>query len=139
MRRRLLISLCLTALLGAALTPSQGSASRSRHHVYRGKTAQKRKIQLASTLAKITPIRFKVKLLCRDGSLLYGDLSDFEASPLKRNGRFSDTQYGPTDSVSWHGRIKGPEVSGSLRVKDRLESGVRCDSGLVAFSARRVG
>jgi hypothetical protein len=138
MRARLSACLCLTALCLTALIPAQGAA-RGTHHVYRGKTAQKLRIQLSVSAGQITPIRFKVTMLCRDGSLLHGDLSDFEGSPLKRNGSFSDTQYGPTDAVHWQGRLRGHKVSGSLRVTDRLSGGVRCDSGAVGFSARRVG
>ena len=104
-------------------------------YVYRGKTSQKQKIQLSSGPGQIIPIRFKVKLICRDGSLLHADLSDFQASPLERSGRFSDVQRGPTDAVSWRGRLRDHKVSGSMRVKDRLPSGVRCDSGRVRFSA----
>lgn len=137
MRARLCICLCLSALL-LALIPSQGSASGARH-VYRGKTAQKLKLQLSVSSGEITLIRFKVTMLCRDGSLLHGDLSDFEGSALTHSGGFADTQYGPTDSVHWKGRLRGRKVSGSLRVTDRLSGGVRCDSGLVGFSARRVG
>lgn len=114
------------------------SPARRSRRVYRGKTSQKLKIQLSSAPGQISLVRFKVNLLCRDGSLLHADLSDFEASPFN-GGRFSDSQHGPTDSVSWHGRLKASRASGSLRVKDRLKSGVRCDSGLVRFSVRRVG
>lgn len=135
---KLLICIGAAALLGAALQPAQGSAKPARHHVYRGKTKQKLKIQLSTSPGRITLIRFKATLLCRDGSLLHADLSDFEGSAVERNGRFSDTQRGISDAVSWHGRLRGHRVSGVLRVTDRLESGVRCDSGLVSFEARRV-
>lgn len=135
MNKRSLSLLFLTALLIAAL--SIQSASGAHLGVYRGKTAQKLSIQLSASKGKITLIRFKVKMLCRDGSLLYGDLSDFEASPLKPNGRFSDTQYGPTDTVSWSGHLHAKKVSGTLEVKDRLEGGVRCDSGAVGFEVGR--
>jgi hypothetical protein len=139
MRGKLLALLCLSALLGAALFSLPGASARSARHVYRGKTSQKLAIQLSIAPAKIELIRFKATLLCRDGSLLHADLSDFEASPLKRGGRFSDTQSGPTDTVSWHGRMRAGKVTGSVRVTDRLEGGVRCDSGAVGFSARRAG
>jgi hypothetical protein len=136
-RERLLLASLLAALLCSLFLPLQG-ASATRRVVYRGKTEQKRKIQLASAPGQIVLVRFNAKLLCRDGSLLHADLSDFEASPLRRDGSFSDLQHGPTDTVSWHGRLRGGRVTGALRVRDRLESGVRCDSGRVGFRAGRV-
>lgn len=137
MRRRAPRIALAALLLAALLLVSQADAAH--HSVYRGKTSQKNKLQLSVSPGQITLIRFKARMLCRDGSLLHGDLSDFEATPLKRGGRFSDVQHGPTDTVSWQGRVKGATVSGTLRVTDRLQGGVGCDSGAVRFSARRLG
>jgi hypothetical protein len=136
--RRWLSSPILVCLLVCALLCS-AQAIAQKQAVYRGKTSQKRAIQIASSPGKIAPIRFKVKMLCRDGSLLFGDASDFEPTPLSASGRFSDTQYGTTDTVAWKGQVKGHTLSGTLRVKDRLKSGVRCDSGPVRFSAELKG
>ena len=126
-------------LLFAAAQAPAAHRHGSSHTAYRGKTSQRYGIQISVTPGRITLIRFKAKLLCRDGSYLFGDASDFEATRLKRGGRFADTQYGKTDVVSWRGRLSSRKVKGTLRVKDRLKSGVRCDSQPVRFTARRVG
>jgi hypothetical protein len=137
MSRRLPSLLLACLLTSALLFSTQAIAQKS--SAYRGKTSQGKQIQIASSQSQIAPIRFKVKMLCRDGSLLFGDASDFEATVLSASGRFSDTQYGMTDTVAWSGRLKGRTISGTLRVKDRLQSGVRCDSGPVSFSAKQTG
>jgi hypothetical protein len=133
--------LCIIAAVSvfSAMLLSSAQAPAQKRSVYRGKTAQKRPIQIAASPRQITPIRFKARMLCRDGSLLFGDLSDFEPTPLTSTGRFTDIQHGHTDTVIWRGRVTGQKLSGILRVKDRLPSGVRCDSGLVRFSAKQAG
>ena len=134
MMRRLSSGLFACLLLWALLFSTQAIAQKSR--AYRGKTSQGKAIQIASSPGMIAPIRFKVKMLCRDGSLLFGDASDFEATALSASGHFSDTQYGTTDTVNWTGKLLGAKISGTLRVIDRLQSGVRCDSGTVHFTAK---
>jgi hypothetical protein len=129
----LLVAMSVFALL---CVPGAFGAKQS---VYRGKTSQGKQIQIAASANQIAPIRFKVRMLCRDGSLLFGDASDFKATPLSASGAFADTQYGTTDTVIWKGRVKGNRVRGTLRVKDRLKSGVRCDSGPLRFSAKQRG
>jgi uncharacterized protein YdeI (BOF family) len=131
----LLIAMSASALLAAQ---SQAAHRSAKPAVYRGKTSQGKAIQIASSPKQIAPIRFKVKMLCRDGSLLFGDATDFEATPLSASGSFSDTQYGNTDTVIWKGKVKKNQVKGTLRVKDRLQSGVRCDSGPISFTAKRA-
>lgn len=137
MRAGLLAS-SLVCLLACALLFS-AEASAQKHATYRGKTSQGKQIQIGASPSQITPIRFKVRMLCRDGSLLFGDASDFEATHLSASGRFSDTQYGTTDTVTWSGGLSSKTITGTLRVKDRLKSGVRCDSGPVHFNAKRAG
>lgn len=137
MRARLSLA-TFACLLTSALLLAPGALG-AKSSAYRGKTSQGKQIQIAASPSQIAPIRFKVKMLCRDGSLLFGDASDFESTPLSASGRFSDTQYGTTDTVSWSGKLKAQKISGTLRVKDRLQSGVRCDSGAVSFTAKRAG
>jgi len=134
MRKAAFLSVALSALV---LLPAQSQAGSAKPNVYRGKTSQGKPIQFSASKTLITPIRFKVKMLCRDGSLLFGDVSDFEASALRANGSFSDTQRGNTDMVVFEGRVKGNQIKGTLRVKDRLPSGVRCDSQPISFTAKR--
>jgi len=127
------VAVCV-ALLGAAVT-SAASGGEGR---FSGKTAQGYPLRLAADQHHAQLIRVKVKLRCRDGGLLYDDLSDFEAADL-RNGRFDDLQRGSGDEVHWRGSFNGDTARGSIRVKDKLKNGVRCDSGTVGFTVRRAG
>ena len=129
----------LISISAFALLAAQSPAQSQKPVPYRGKSDQSRPIQFSTSQNQITLIRFKVKMLCRDGSLLSGDASDFEASALRANGAFADVQHGNTDTVAFKGRVKGNQLKGTLRVKDRLKSGVRCDSGPVSFTAKRAG
>lgn len=137
MRRHLLAALVVLVIVSAVWTPPASAAGGR----YSGKTAQGFNIRARTTGAenRIFLIRVKVKLRCHDGSLLYDDLSDFEASSVRPNGLFADVQFGPTDEVHWRGRIKSDRIRGSLRVKDKVAGGVQCDSGTVGFAARLMG
>lgn len=132
-RRRLaLFGLLGLLALAPALSPP-GADGRP----HRGKTAQK--LNIAISLRgqhQLRLLRVKVRLRCRDGGLLYDDLSDFEPTRLRPGGRFADLQVGPTDRVSWRGRLRGGRIVGRIRVTDRLRNGVPCDSGAVSFTAR---
>ena len=129
--------MALPALLACALlafAPAGADAA-----VYKGKTGQKFKIAIAPAgRHRIKLLRFKIRLRCRDGSLLYDDLSDFDPARLRADGRFADFQKGPTDEVIFRGRARGPKVKGRLRVRDKLKNGVPCDSGTVQFATSRV-
>lgn len=127
------ILFCL-AVVGPALAGTAKGGGR-----FVGKTAQGYPVHLGADQRQISLIRIKVKLRCRNGGLLFDDLSDFESAALRRNGRFNDIQHGTTDEVHWRGGFNGAKVSGSIRVEDRLKDGVRCDSGNVRFSARQRG
>lgn len=116
-----------------------GAVLSSASRAYRGSTAQKNTIRLSVTSKAVTLRRVTIRLRCLDGGVLYDDLEDFEPSPLRRRGRFSDVQFGAGDVVRWRGRVRRGSVRGKIRVKDRLESGVSCDSGFVGFAARPAG
>jgi hypothetical protein len=122
----------LCVALSGVLAAAAGGTSR-----YTGKTSQGYPIHVTADRQHAELIRVKVKLRCRDGGLLFDDLSDFEPADLRPNGRFDDLQFGRTDEVHWQGRLNGPRVRGSIRVKDRLKNGVRCDSGNVRFAVRK--
>jgi hypothetical protein len=130
----LLVAVALLAMRSMAPAAATGGS-------YRGKTAQgfRLRARLDSRRHQIFLVRVKVKLRCRDGGLLYDDLSNFEASSLEAGGRFADMQLGPTDEVQWNGRVSGGRLQGNLRVKDKVSGGVQCDSGTVRFGARRIG
>lgn len=139
-RHRLLTAIAMIA--GIALLVASATAL-ARHravvHRYDGKTEQGFRLRVSAKGQRIYLVRFKAKLRCHDGSLLYDDLSDFEATRLRRGGRFADLQFGPSDEVQWQGRLRGGRVRGSLRVRDKLKNGVSCDSGTVRFGVRQMG
>jgi hypothetical protein len=118
-------------LMGSALAAADRGSAR-----FIGKTDQGYSLHFTLDGNQVDLIRVKVKLRCRNGGLLYDDLSDFEPAALRPNGRFNDLQFGSTDEVHWRGSLKGAKARGSIRVKDKLKSGVRCDSGNVGFVAR---
>jgi hypothetical protein len=136
--RGLALALGALAALAAIALPGGAQASPDTHP-YSGKTAQKFHLSVATGKGTITLLRFKIRLRCRDGSLLFDDLSDFEPARLRGGGRFSDLQAGGSDEVIFRGRLAKDKVSGILRVRDKLKSGVPCDSGSVGFAVRRVG
>jgi hypothetical protein len=127
----------LLALLACALlawAPAGAGAA-----VFKGRTAQKFKISIAPAgRHRIKLLRFKIRLRCRDGSLLYDDLSDFEPARVRGDGRFGDFQKGPSDEVIFRGRVGKGKITGRLRVRDKLKNGVPCDSGTVGFATRQV-
>jgi len=118
-------------LMGAALAVADRGSGR-----FTGKTKQGYDLHFSLDRNQVDLIRVKVKLRCRNGGLLYDDLSDFEPAALSPSGRFDDLQLGSTDEVHWRGVVNGARARGSIRVKDKLKSGVRCDSGNVGFVAR---
>lgn len=130
LRRVILCGLLALGLVGAELTATAQAAT------FKGSTAQKRSIRIAASGKSIKVLRFKAELKCRDGTLLVDDESGFLRTPLGKGGKFSDRQFGSTDTVWFRGRRKGKTISGRLRVTDKLGSGVRCNSGWVKFTAR---
>jgi hypothetical protein len=126
-------------LVCALLTANGATAGAAQKRVFKGSTAQDRGIRVAVTKRSIQIKRFKIRLSCRDGSILILDESGFLRTPVRRNGRFRDAQYGRTDEVLIRGRVSRGVVRGRLRVKDKLNSGVRCRSQWVAFTARPRG
>ena len=102
---------------------------------YVGKTKQHRKIRLTASATQVRMQSFAIELHCRDGSALVDQESGFEPSRL-RGGKFNDTQYGSTDTVTFKGKVRGSKITGTLKVKDRVGK-VRCTSPTVKFTAQR--
>jgi len=129
--------LFLAAILVCALVSVDGAslAGAAPKRVFKGKTAQKRQIHVAVLRGGIKVLRFKARLACRDGSALIVTESGFLRTPV-RKGRFRDVQVGKTDEVFIRGKANRRLVRGRLRVKDKLNNGVRCQSRWIKFSAR---
>lgn len=125
------VAIALSATIAAAPV---GASER-----YSGKTAQKFRITIGASRHQVQLVRLKIRLRCRDGSLLFDDLSDFEPARLRQGGRFSDLQVGPSDEVVFRGRLVGSKANGKLRVRDKLASGIPCDSGSVGFAVKMAG
>jgi hypothetical protein len=136
-RGRLLLACLAAALLAAVLCASLASAAaKGKASTYRGKTAQGKPIKLTGSATSLTLASFQIRMLCHDGSLYFASVSGFEPTPV-RGGRFADTQYGKSDTVTWDGKASAGKVSGRVEVEDRLPSGVHCVSGPVRFVATR--
>jgi len=124
------------SLLPMALIAVEASAAQAKgKRVAVGKTKQGRTARLAVWAKQLKVVNFAAELKCRDGSTLVDKESGFQATPLRRGGRFSDKQYGSTDTVRFRGRVGAKWVRGTLRVTDTWDK-VRCDSGWVKFSAK---
>lgn len=138
MRRALIsvLALLLVCALPVAGAPAAGHHPQDGKVLYRGKTSQGRPIQISATPGRVTLVRFAVRALCRDGSVLYATVDGFEATAVGPGGRFTDVQYGSSDAVSWKGKVAPGQISGSLRVDARLRSGVSCDSRSVRFKLK---
>jgi hypothetical protein len=104
---------------------------------YVGKTKQHRSIRLQANAKQVRMQSFTIELHCRDGSSLVDQESGFEPSAL-RGGKFSDTQYGSTDTVKFKGKVRGSKITGTLKVKDKVGK-VKCVSPTVKFTARARG
>lgn len=120
----------------AANSVTAGAAPK---RVFKGSTAQDRSIRVAVQKRSIQIKRFKIELNCRDGSILVLDESGFLRTKVRGNGKFRDVQYGRTDTVYIRGTKRGKSLRGRLRVKDKLKSGVRCNSKWVRFTAKPRG
>lgn len=129
------LSIAAACVLGcAALTIDAAAAKPAKKNTIKGKTSQGRVIRLARNRHGVQLKRFKIKLRCRDGSILIDDESGFLTTPL-RHGKLRDHQVGSTDDVWLRAQLKGRVVRGKIRVRDRVGK-VRCDSHWVRFHAR---
>ena len=137
MRFKLFIGAVLTCALVSANVAVAAEAAPKR--VFKGSTAQKRAIWVAVQPRSIRILRFKAQLSCRDGSRLIVDESGFLRTPVRGNGSFRDVQVGRTDEVFIRGQLRRGVVRGKLRVTDKLNSGVRCNSRWIRFSAKPRG
>jgi hypothetical protein len=130
------IAACLIlAAIAMAVPASFALAAKGGGTKYVGKTKQHRKIRLTVSGQQARMQGFAIELHCRDGSILVDQESGFEPSTI-HGGKFKDTQYGSTDTVTYAGKVRGSKVIGTLKVKDRIGK-VRCVSPTVKFTARR--
>ena len=138
MRARLSL-IALVALLACASLASLSEAAHrhgSPHSLYRGKTAQKYRIYAVSSPGRITLLRFKAKMLCRDGSYLFGVASDFEATPMRKRRALHRHPVRQDRRRLLEGTPRQGQAHGHPAGQRPAPSGVRCDSGPVRFVAR---
>jgi hypothetical protein len=122
-------AVCAMLALAAPVAAAAGGSQIS------GRTAQHYRIRFERQGTALDLQRFTIRLKCRDGSVLIDEESGFQATPV-RHGSFSDRQLGSTDVVQLRGHLGAKGLKGRVRVRDKLSSGVRCDSRWVAFTAR---
>lgn len=139
MRIRILSVAMACALVTASAVQGATAATGAERMTMKGRTGQRYHIALRARGRTVEIMRFSIKLSCRDGSVLIDEESGFQRTPVKAGGSFRDDQLGSTDEVLFGGRLRGHAARGRVRVKDRLGSGVRCDSHWVRFSARARG
>jgi hypothetical protein len=122
---------------GRAVFAGSATAGAVKTGKYVGKTAQGYRITLKVRSHTLKLMNFSAKLRCGDGSILVDQESGFQPTPI-RGGRFGETSVGSTDQVKISGRVRNRSVTGTLRVTDKLDGGVRCDSHAVKFTARHA-
>lgn len=125
----------LPLALVAAETPTALAKGKAQTKKAVGHTKQGRKVQMRVGGLSLKMLSFTASLKCRDGSVLIDKESGFQVTPLKKGGRFDDSQYGSTDTVRFRGRVTRKWVRGKLRVRDKWGK-VKCDSKWVKFSAK---
>jgi hypothetical protein len=131
LKRTMVSGLVACSLLAVGIAAPADGAKRN---TLKGKTKQGFRIKMAVTNGSVKLLHFKIDLKCRDGSVLQVTESGFLKTPV-RKGKFRDVQYGSTDTVYLRGKVRGKRASGRLRVKDKLGSGVRCQSKWIKFNA----
>ena len=130
------IALLAAAFVVPAAAPAAGERGKAK--LARGKSSQKRGIAAKIYGQRLRMLDFNAVLKCRDGSKLIVEEGGFLPTKLRSDGRFSDVQYGNTDTVRLRGRVGKHMVSGRLRVQDRWGK-TPCDSRWFKFKARIRG
>jgi hypothetical protein len=131
--RRIVMMLTLSCLASGALVGSALAAGKT--GTFAGKTAQHRNIKLKVSAGQVKLLNFSIELKCRDGSVLVDTESGFQATKLS-GGKFSDSQVGSTDTVTYSGKVSGSKATGTVKVTDKLGK-VKCNSPKVKFTVHR--
>lgn len=131
------VALLAAAVFEPAAAPA-ADADRGKPKLARGKTSQNRGIAAKVYGRRLQMLDFNAVLKCRDGSELIVEEGGFLPIDLRAGGRFSDVQYGRTDTVRLRGRVGKSVVRGRLRVQDRWGK-TPCDSRWFKFTARDRG
>lgn len=140
-RRRMLAGVLAVTMFGSAaiaVVPATDAEGKPKPRLARGETSQNRGIAVRVFPKAMKLVGFNAELKCRDGSKLIVEEGGFLRTPVRNRGRFSDVQYGRTDTVRFKGRMGSKFVRGQIRVSDRWGK-VRCDSRWFKFTARIRG
>jgi len=127
------IATACIALCGALMLDGAAAATHGGRTLLRGRTGQKRKINLTRHGNRIQLKHFTARLRCHGGAVLIDAESGFQPTHVHGNN-FNDVQVGSTDEVLFRGRVRGHRINGKIRVKDKLGK-KKCDSRWVKFSA----
>jgi hypothetical protein len=120
-------------LVWASVTVSAGAtAADNDGNLARGRTGQGRSIRMKVFPDRVQLQSFSIELHCAGGYVLVDQESNFLPSTVSRNGHIHDAQVGTTDEILLRGHMSAHEVSGRIRVRDRLGK-YRCSSPWVRF------
>jgi hypothetical protein len=123
--------------LGLIATDAATVTDSAEARMFKGRTAQGYRIELAVRDGKFKILKFEADLRCRDGSVLTLIESGFLWTPVRGNGSFRDAQFGRTDSVYFRGKLGQRRLRGRVRLTDELQRGkLKCRSRWISFNAR---
>lgn len=120
---------------GVIATGSVAMADSASARLFKGKTAQGKRIKLQVKERTFRIHVFDIELRCRDRSSLLIEEGGFLWTKVQPNGRFRDSQFGETDSVYFRGRLGERRIRGQVRVTDKEKRGPFCASKWIAFNA----
>jgi hypothetical protein len=135
----MLLRMIVTGVIacGVIAADSVAMADSAAARLFKGKTAQGKRIMLQVREQTFKIHRFDIKLRCRDHSTLLLEEGGFlwtKVNPDGPDGGFKDAQFGKTDSVYFRGRLGERRIRGQVRVTDKEKGGPFCASRWVAFN-----
>ena len=133
----MLLRMIVTGVIacGVIATSSVAMADSAAARLFKGKTAQGKRIKLQVKEGTFRIHVFDIELRCRDRSSLLIEEGGFLWTKVKSNGSFRDSQFGKTDSVYFRGRLDERRIRGQIRVTDKEKRGPFCASKWIAFNA----
>lgn len=130
---RMLVTGAIACGLLAANSVAGADAADAR--LFKGKTAQGKRIRLQVKNGTFQIRNFNAELRCRDKTWLLVEESGFLWTKTKPNGHFRDAQFGNTDSVYFRGQVTKKRIRGRIRVTDKGKGEPFCASRWIKFSA----
>lgn len=155
MRRSLSLSLAVVAFAsatlpaGAAASSEPGASARARASVfepglYGGRTHQGLRVSFRVSRNRVTRFTYSLRFRCDDGDRVTLNLPSLPAFSLRRDSfRVLFRNSERTNAVRLIGGLSRRQARGTVeqafRGRDENGASYVCESGVVRFSARRVG